>query len=224
MAESDRNARLYAPFRFSMRQMLIWMAVIAAMIPLGGFVLRNASTWVGPMTLLATGCVLAASACLALNRLEASRAFWAGFAIFGTMYFVLAGDPFGTPYSYHFITEEWSDAAYERWFGPAEDSPPFVYPPPIPSPVSYQYAETPAAESAEPSRESFLMIAHMLWTFVFAIAGGWLSVLIYATGRPQPRKDQRSAADDTDDTDEKHKQKDAKLAKDRKVYLCGLLF
>ena len=198
MTNSERNARLYASFRFSMRQMLIWMAVIAAMIPIGGFVLRNASTWVGPMTVLATGCVLAASACLALNRLEATRASWAGFAIFGTMYFVLAGDPFGTPYSYHFITEQWSESLYERWFDRSfpEEAPPLVYPPPMPRPVSYQYAETPAPDSAEPSRESFLMIAHMLWTFVFAIAGGWLSLLMYATGRPEPRKDQRSAADE----------------------------
>lgn len=195
MTESERNARLYAPFRFSMRQMLIWMAVIAAMIPIGGFVLRNASTWVGPMTVLAVGCILAAAACLALNREGASRAYWAGFAIFGTMYFVLAGDPFGTPYSYHFATEKWSDALYEQWFGVPNEAPPLVYPPPMP--VSYQFiVPEPESSADEPERESFLMVAHMLWTFVFATAGGWLSLLMYATGRPDPRKEQRLAADE----------------------------
>src|SRR5688500_7024844 len=91
--------------RFSLRSLLIAMAGIAALIPLAGYLLRHADSWLGPATVLSTALLLAGAICLAVNRQGASRSYWAGCAIFGLTYFIIAGDPWSQPYNYELFTE-----------------------------------------------------------------------------------------------------------------------
>jgi hypothetical protein len=164
--------------------MLLVTAGVGAAIPIGAFLLRSASTWVGSMAVLATAMALAAALCMAINRQGSKRAFWAGFAIFGSTYLMIAGDPWTLPYDYELFTTTLSDGAYERFFAPEtvenvyDVSEPAMNPPALNELI---IEETRAMVSTE--YEDFIMVAHMLWTYVFAIAGGWISLFMYATGR-----------------------------------------
>jgi hypothetical protein len=92
------------------------MAVIAALIPLGGFVLRNASNRIGSLAFLIGGLLLAATVCMAFNRTGPKRSFWTGCAIFGVAYYVIAGDPWSQPCTYQLITTTISELAYNEFF------------------------------------------------------------------------------------------------------------
>lgn len=167
--------------RFSLRKMLMGMAVIAASIPLGGYALRNASTWVGSMTFLVTTMILAGMVCLAFNRQGVSRAYWTGAAIFGIAYFIVGGDPWSKPYNYELVTETIATAAYERFFAapPERDKP---VPPDLPP--GERTPEDLAARRAEPpDLRDFVMVAHMFWSLLFAFVGGWVSLVMYWTGQ-----------------------------------------
>jgi hypothetical protein len=162
------------------------MGVIAALIPLAGFLLRNASTWIGSLAFLIGSLLLAATACMAFNRIGSKRAFWTGCAIFGTAYFVIAGDPWSQPYNYELITSSISELAYERIY--AEEASP-------PSPATTELlsvdsvlppgdSATTAAPNApeRPSLRDFVMVSQLFWTLLVAIIGGWVSVAMYWTG------------------------------------------
>jgi len=172
--------------RFSLRTLLISMGVIASLIPLGGFLLRNASTWMGPLVVLVTAWLLAAAVAMAVNRQGAARAYWAGCAIFGLAYFIIAGDPWSQPYNYELFTETVSTAAYYEFF-PEGDADPAA--PAIPTSVSFTSEPATAgglgAASDAPELRDFVMMAHMFWSLAFGFAGGWISLLMYWTGQRQ---------------------------------------
>lgn len=171
--------------RFSLRTLLIGMAVIAALIPLAGFTLRNASNWIGALTFLVTSQLLAATICIAMHRRGATRAFWSGCAIFGLAYFIIAGDPWSQPYNYELFTSTLSKMAYAEFFSEEAVAP---EPPPLPQPIHAPDSVLPqmaiAAEDVEvPSERDFVMIAHLYWTLLFAFCGGWVSVFLWWTGQ-----------------------------------------
>lgn len=172
--------------------MLLATAGVAAAIPIGSFLLRSASTWVGSLTLLMTAMLLAAATCMALNRHGSKRAFWAGFAVFGLMYFTIAGDPWTSPYEYTLFTTSISGAAYDRFFASAEAEN---------EPAVNELVIEETRESISTKYEDFIMVAHMLWTYVFAIAGGWISLVMYATGRNPACGAMAPQARTTDDAD-----------------------
>ena len=170
--------------RFSLRTLLIAMAVIAALIPLAGFTLRNASNWIGALTFLVTSQLLAATICIAMHRQGVTRAFWSGCAIFGLAYFIIAGDPWSQPYNYELFTSTLSKLAYNEYFS-EEAVAPYPPPEPIPQPgVSVLPQMAATAEDLEvPSERDFVMIAHLYWTLLFAFCGGWVSVFLWWTGQ-----------------------------------------
>ena len=196
--------RLSSPsWRFSIRTMLIAMAVIAACIPLGGYTLRHASTWIGSFVFLVTTMLLAGMVCLAFNRQGESRAYWTGAAIFGIAYFLVGGDPWSQPYNYELITETISNAAYDKFYpeGESTTQPDATDPPPVPSPIppgAEQVNDSALADSSAdsganpvpepPSLRDFVMVAHMYWSLLFALVGGWVSLLMYWTGRRQAQE------------------------------------
>ncbi len=182
--------------RFSLRTLLIAMAVIAALIPLAGFTLRNASNWIGALTFLVTSQLLAATICIAMHRRGVTRAFWSGCAIFGLAYFIIAGDPWSQPYNYELFTSTLSKLAYNEYF--SEEA---VAQPPDPPPVQplaeltipvYPYpGDSAESEPADvPSERDFVMIAHLYWTLLFAFCGGWVSVFLWWTGQRGGRQRQ----------------------------------
>lgn len=193
MAELDSGSPKSSspPWRFSIRTMLIAMALIAASIPLGGYALRHASTWVGSLTVLITSLLHAGMLCMAFNRQGESRAWWTGCAIFGLTYFMLGGDPWSQPYNYELFTETIAEAAYNHFYPEGEATPP-QQEPPIPTPDSADSvapANEPPLETRvgpdPPDLRDFVMVAHMFWSLLFAFVGGWVSLLMYWTGRRQ---------------------------------------
>jgi hypothetical protein len=190
-----------SPWRFSIRTLLIAIAVIAACIPLCGYTLRHASSWVGSLVLFATSMLLAAMACLAFNRTGARRAWWTGCAIFGIAYFVIGGDPWSQPYNYELFTETIATLAYNEFYpeGTAATQPPITEPPqpvppqpePIPAPENdealplddIRYSNPPPAVANPPDLRDFVMVAHMYWSLLFAFLGGWVSLVMYWTGQ-----------------------------------------
>jgi hypothetical protein len=182
------------------------MAVIAVLIPLAGYTLRHASTWVGSLVFLIIAMIHAGTVCMAFNRTGASRAWWTGCAIFGITYFVVGGDPWSQPYNYELFTETIATAAYNHFYpeGSSSPPPPELVPIPTPNPQSdsEEQAEdageaiaaatlAPAADSGSttngggvpPDLRDFVMVAHMYWSLLFAFVGGWVSLLMYWTGR-----------------------------------------
>jgi hypothetical protein len=173
--------------RFSLRALLIGMAVIAALIPLAGFTLRNASNWIGALTFLVSSQLLAATICIAMHRQGATRAFWSGCAIFGLAYFIVAGDPWSQPYNYELFTSTLSKMAYAEFFSEEVVQPdpiPYPQPPPpaVDSTILPQMAIT-VEDMEVPSERDFVMIAHLYWTLLFAFCGGWVSVFVWWTGQ-----------------------------------------
>jgi hypothetical protein len=174
--------------RFSLRTLLIGMAVIAALIPLAGFTLRNASNWIGALTFLIASQLLALSICIAIHRQGRTRAWWTGFAIFGLAYFIIAGDPWSQPYNYELFTTALSKQIYVKFFSEEAQADPISapeqpVPPPAGASILPQIAATVVAEPEVPSERDFVMIAHLYWTLLFAICGGWVSVLLWWTGQ-----------------------------------------
>ena len=194
-----------SPLRFSLLAFLIAIGVIAALIPLGGYALRRADTWIGSMTIFVTTMLLAATVAMAVNRQGESRSFWAGCAIFGLAYFILAGDPWSQPYNYELITETITLSVYDDFF---PDPPPSSDPPPVPQPMpasgpseltlDSSAPEAPVEDPPQvsiPSRREFMMVAHMLWSLVFTFCGGWISLFMYWTGQ---RRSGRNSAPPVD--------------------------
>jgi hypothetical protein len=179
-----------SPWRFSLLTFLIAIAVIAALIPLAGYALRHAATWVGSMAILITTMLLAATVCMSVNRQGESRSFWAGCAIFGLAYFILAGDPWSQPYNYELITETITLTMYDDFFPEPQATSAPSDPPPSPGPEDVSLdSRKPAPEALinggvkVPSQREFMMVAHMFWSLAFAFCGGWISLLVYWTGR-----------------------------------------
>lgn len=171
--------------RFSLRTLLIAMAVIGLMIPLAGYTLRHASTWVGSHVFFAVSMLHTASLCMAFNRTGAARAWWTGCAIFGFAYYMIGGDPWSQPYNYELFTSTLSKMAYAEFFSEEAVAP---EPPPLPQPIHAPDSVLPqmaiAAEDVEvPSERDFVMIAHLYWTLLFAFCGGWVSVFLWWTGQ-----------------------------------------
>lgn len=182
--------------RFSLRGLLLGMGAIAALIPLAGFLLRNASNWIGSFSFLIGSLLLAATVCMAFHRTGAKRAFWTGCAVFGITYFVIAGDPWSQPYTYKLITSTISELAYERYY--AEEDPQPATTTEITaadSVVATPDSRTEATETADerPSLRDFVMISQLLWTMLVAILGGWISVFMYWTGRVKGVAEERAA-------------------------------
>jgi hypothetical protein len=193
MAEQETGSpRLSSPpWRFSIRTMLIAMALIAASIPLGGYALRHASTWVGSLTVLITSLLHAGMLCMAFNRQGESRAWWTGCAIFGLTYFIIGGDPWSQPYNYELFTETIATVAYNHFYpeGEATTQPP-QQEPPSPAADSVDSVEPVEELSVEtrvgpepPDLRDFVMVAHMYWSLLFAFVGGWVSLVMYWIGR-----------------------------------------
>lgn len=172
--------------RFSLRTLLIGMAVIALMIPLAGYTLRHASTWVGSHVFFVVSMLHTASLCMAFNRTGAARAWWTGCAIFGLAYYMIGGDPWSQPYNYELFTETISTAGYYAMFPEGQSQP--VQEGTQPSPDStapdVKYSEPPAApQPSPPDLRDFVMVGHMYWSLVFAFAGGWVSLAMYSMGQ-----------------------------------------
>jgi hypothetical protein len=163
------------------------MGAIAALIPLAGFLLRNASNWIGSFAFLIGSLLLAATGCMAFNRTGAKRAFWTGCAVFGTTYFVVAGDPWSQPYTYELITSTISELAYDRYY--LEEEPQPATAPQLAAdsalPTSDSRTEAAVTANDRPSLRDFVMISQLFWTMLVAILGGWISVVMYWTGRPR---------------------------------------
>jgi hypothetical protein len=176
--------------RFSLRGLLLGMAAIAALIPLGGVVLRNASNWIGSLAFLIGSLLLAASVCMAFNRTGPKRAFWTGCAVFGVAYFVIAGDPWSQPYTYDLITTTVSEMAYQKFFSAEATQVEAVLEPPGAFPDSSSVEMNGKSPSTSPSGEppserDFVMVAHLFWTLLIGFCGGWVSLLTYWTGLPK---------------------------------------
>ncbi len=182
--------------RFSLRALLVGMAVIAVLIPVAGYTLRHASTWVGSLVFLITAMLHATAACMAFNRTGASRAWWTGCAIFGITYFVVGGDPWSQPYNYELFTETIATAAYNHFYpegsataNPSERVP--VLKPVLPPDDEVQPEGVTVVEdfsaamnvTAGPDVRDFVMVAHMYWSLLFAFMGGWISLFMYWTGQ-----------------------------------------
>jgi hypothetical protein len=195
MADHGSSSRglLPLPLRFSIRSLLIATAAVAALIPLGGYLLRTASTWTAAMTVLVTALVLAGALCLAVNRQGATRSYWAGFAIFGLTYFIVAGDPWSSPYNYELFTETISIDIWAHYFSTPEDadSTPEEEPAAQPDGPTGGLADAPldstlldgVFDGGFPEVRDFVMVAHMFWSLAFAFIGGWVSLLMYWTGQ-----------------------------------------
>ncbi len=176
MAETVSSSRRLSSAcpRFSIRSLLIAMAAVGALFPLGGYLLRTASTWTASMTVLATALLLAGALCLAVNRQGAARSFWAGCAIFGFTYFILAGDPWGSqPYNYELFTETLSIHVWAHYFSE----------PATPAPAS-SFLDG-VFNGGFPELRDFVMVAHMFWSLAFGLVGGWVSLFMDWTGRRQ---------------------------------------
>lgn len=195
MSEPDSKS---LGLRFSLRTLLIGIAVIAVLIPLAGYTLRHASTWVGALVFLVTAMLHAGMASMAFNRTGASRAWWTGCAIFGITYFVVGGDPWSQPYNYELFTETIATAAYNHFYPEGSATPQPREPVTIPSPdLPPDSEEEPEgvtggttavnAGPAPPDLRDFVMVAHMYWSLLFAFAGGWISLLMYWTGHSHAR-------------------------------------
>ncbi len=167
------------------------MGAIAALIPLAGFLLRNASNWIGSFAFLVGSLLLAASVCMAFNRTGPKRVFWTGCAVFGITYFVIAGDPWSQPYTYELITSTISEMAYERYYVEEDPQPATTTEPTAADsalPASETSAETKATADERPSLRDFVMISQLFWTMLVAILGGWISVFMYWAGLPKGAK------------------------------------
>ena len=184
-------------FTFSLRQLLVWMGVIA----MGCVALRSASTiWVAVMLGLAL-LTMTAAILFAVFRQGAERAYWIGFATFGWMYLLLlysgwslqTNDAPETPLRPHnILTSRISSACY-HWLYDAAFAKYFASFP------SGRYGGgmggmgggfgsggfgsmggSPARPPAPgPNEGDFVNVAHALWTLLLAAFGGllaqWLS-------------------------------------------------
>jgi hypothetical protein len=180
--------------RFSLRTLLIAMAVIGLMIPLAGYTLRHASTWVGSHVFFAVSMLHTTTLCMAFNRAGAARAWWTGCAIFGFAYYMIGGDPWSQPYNYELFTETISTAGYNAMFpeGQSQPTPDALPPPPTDPLAGSRYSEPPTGAAAPqpgpepPDVRDFVMVAHMYWSLLLAFLGGWVSLAMYWTGRRSP--------------------------------------
>jgi hypothetical protein len=192
--------------RFSIRQLLI----ATAFIGVGCFALLNASSWVAAASLGGVALALSAAVLFAIYRDGERRAYWIGFTVLGWTYLFLCFSGLLSVTSLSWqgnVTALLAGALYDRAYAnqplPAtsftymQTTP---YPPPtstIPNANPYQpvpvvpnggtvtYTAVAVQPSIGPDRESFLYVAHALWTLLIATCGGWLAVWLYAT-RPRP--------------------------------------
>jgi energy-coupling factor transporter transmembrane protein EcfT len=203
-------------WRFSLRQLFVWMAVIA----LGCVALRNASgAWVAAMLGLAQ-LALATAILLVIFRRGAERAYWIGFATFGWLYLLLvlvnwsfasntnSASLFGP---HHLATTRLSDACYhclfdeafERYFAkfplPSSGDPaaPRMATSAIPPPVAFNPALGSMGQRPPypgPDEGSFANVAHALWTILLAAIGGCLARWLYTTNQERRPADGPAAS------------------------------
>jgi hypothetical protein len=179
--------------RFSIRQMLIATAVVAA----GCFALINASSIVAAAMSGAVALLLVAAVVLSIYRTDDKRAFWIGFAIFGWSYLLLCYGPIFTennsPFGWtRLVTGRLATALYDRIHGttgvqvasfansyptnPYPGVPITVFVPSPPPPMPVPVAAGPAVPvAAGPDRVDFLNVAHSLWALTIALGGGWFA-------------------------------------------------
>jgi hypothetical protein len=210
--------------RFSIRQLLIWTAVIA----LGCVALRSASPgWVAALSSL-TPLVLATATLFAVFRQGADRAHWIGFAAFGWLYFLLlavgwygaSSDPnsWENPIRpYNLATAKLGVWLYDRMYsqpqtqygmvGSGFGGSGFTGGGMGSAPMGMGMPGGMGSMSGMPgmggggppvftgpSQNDFLNVAHAFWTLLIAACGGWLARWIYATGPAVKNKPVETAA------------------------------
>ena len=105
--------------------------------------------------------------------------------------------PLGVPYNYELLTETISTAAYNQFHpeGESTTQPDATGPTPVLPGVEEDLtvAANPGANPVPepPSLRDFVMVAHMFWSLLLAFVGGWVSLLIYWTGKRQAQEEQK---------------------------------
>ena len=197
MAQAPNSGSLLSSglLRFSIRQLLIWTAVIA----LGCVALRSASAgWVAAILAIVL-LILATATLLAVFRQGADRAQWIGFGVFGWLYWLLLmfgqldgpgqlDNPF---WPRNFATAKLSALLYDRLYSEPRTHYGMGGADSMMGPMSGM-GGMPGSGSVSaitgPSRADFINVAHSLWTLLLAACGGWLARWIYATG-PAAKKE-----------------------------------
>ena len=177
--------------RFTIRALLWTTTIVGALFPaawFAWFLLLNASTAWGTHAVLGTALLLALAAAVAVNGRGATRAFWSGFATVGFAYFlfvacdIAAAGPLGGYYSFdrdNLATTQLHHWAYLEYVWPALKS---------------KFGTMDPSGPGTPSHEDFDQVAHLLWTLLFAVVGGSISLLIWAIGQrriPRGADDER---------------------------------
>ena len=181
MAERVSGSRRLSPPRlqFSIRAMLIVTTAIAAAFPICWLVwtlLLNASVEsAAAFAFWLTASILAVSSLVAWNREGAIRSYGTGFSVVGLMYFLLvpcniAGND--VVYS-RSIRDQLITTQLSREFHRIQIEPQGVV----------GGIRRPLGGPNQPNEEDFVQVAQLLWTIAFAFLGGWVSLLIYWTGR-----------------------------------------
>jgi hypothetical protein len=201
--------------RFSIRQLLLATAFIAT----GCCALLNASSWVAAAFLGGVTLLLSAAVLFAIYRDGERRAYWIGFTVLGWTYLFLCFSGFlsASSLSWHGnITALLAGAIYDRAYASqAVPAGSYIVPTvtysPYSSSSSYRSPASsmpnaytpspavggglvtwvPAATQAPPGpdRESFLYVAHALWTLLIATCGGWLAAWLH---RSRPKQASRA--------------------------------
>ena len=179
-------------FQFSLRNLLIAVACCA----FGAAALVNANVWWVAITWSAALFSVTAAALLAMHRREEKRAFWGGFALFGSLYLLLlmySIQPASSsnsavlclaPLSYHnLLTTKLTTWTYSKL--PAALA---TEPGPNPSleePYSKRYGPPPRANPRYVDQTFYTEVGHALWTLLLASLGGALSRWLFM-GRQRP--------------------------------------
>jgi hypothetical protein len=170
--------------RFSIRSLLLATTVIAALFPVawfGWFLLMNSSTQWAMAAFWLTASILAVSVMLAVGRRGGARSYWTGFAVVGLLYFLLV--PCDLPNDQRgnmcfdretLVSTRVSRYAYNE----------YVWPRLLQS-FGSNVTGMPAFTlgPGRPSQDDFINVAELHWTLLFAFLGGWISLMIYWTGR-----------------------------------------
>lgn len=175
MSKHVSDSRRLSPPRlqFSIRAMLIATTAVAAAFPICWLIwtlLLNASVEsAAAFAFWLTASILAVSLLVASNRDGAVRSYWAGFSVVGLMYFLLVPCNIA-PRSYRdqLITTQLSREFHRIRIEPQAVS---------------SGIRRPLGGPNQPNEEDFVQVAQLLWTIALAFLGGWVSLLIYWTGR-----------------------------------------
>jgi hypothetical protein len=171
-------------FRFTIRDALLWTAGLGASIALGAFFLRNASQlWCSTLAFYGTLSILLVALLVAINRQGSTRAFWAGFAIFGLAYLHLTltsgqGNMMRPELARpeNLVTTKISERAYIAFYTrPSPNLPAGV----VPS----VFTTVPVSGRPFVAIDDFTSVANLGWSFLIGLCAGWVSVFIFIVGK-----------------------------------------